>query len=50
MLWFLAVFFALGGIATVAQVNEPRPPITPGIAAAVVVIDMFIIVCIFLFA
>lgn len=33
---FLAVLFVLNGLATIAQVDKPREPITPGMAVFIV--------------
>ncbi len=42
-LYAIAAFIALGSIATVVNVGKPRKPTTGGVAAAVIVIDAFII-------
>jgi hypothetical protein len=42
-LYAIAAFIALGSILTVTSVGKPRKPTTGGIAAAVIVVDAFII-------
>ena len=46
--WALVVILALSAVATISQVGKPRKPITPGVAATAVLIDIGLIVWIFL--
>ena len=49
LLWFFVGFFFLNLVMNVTQVGKPRKPLTPGVAAGVVVIDALIIAAIFVF-
>jgi hypothetical protein len=48
-LWFLVAWFVLNAVTTVAQVGKSRKPISPGVAAVVVVIEALFIAGVFLF-
>ena len=48
-LWFLAGWFLLRAVFTVASVGKPRPSLTPGDAAFLVVVSTLLIAGIFVF-
>ena len=41
--WTLVIILALSAVATISQVGKPRKPITPGVAATAVLIDIGLI-------
>lgn len=42
-LWIIIGFFALGALTTVANIGKDRKPITPDVAAVVVLFDLLVI-------
>ena len=48
--FFIAGWIAMGAIIAVATIGKPRKPITPGVAAGIIVIDAAITVALVLAA
>lgn len=48
--WILVGFFVLGGLTTVLNIGKKRDVVTPPVAAAVVFVDIILVVLVFLAA
>lgn len=47
-LWFMAGFILFGVGATVAEVGQPRKPITPAVATVSILLNTLLVTCIVL--